>query len=154
MDPTNLLLILALDSPHCLTRHQAQYHLEKQGMAAMVTLLTFEKGSSIEVSRSCRMIKERVIGRYVLEWAEGQKFYALSYGHLNVDHGIFAQYFGMADRLSRPEYNQSCYARYRHATRLWAIDRILSGESWKKVADELVGEDGLPDENTPEEPCK
>ncbi len=148
MDPTNLLLIVALGSPHCQTRHLARYHLEKQGMGAMVTLSTFEHSKDPEVAHSCRMIKERITGKYIIAWAENQKFIAMGKGKLENEWNH--HYFTLAEVAQRPDYNQSCYNVYRHATRLWAIDLLLSGEPWSKISN-MIGDDGLPDENYPSE---
>ena len=57
MDPTNLILILCMgcDKP-CEIRSKARSALEEQGIASMVTLLTFEKETDFEVARelACR----------------------------------------------------------------------------------------------------
>lgn len=149
MDPTNLLLIMALGSPHCQTRHIAQHHLEKQGMKAMVTLSTFEHSKDPEVANSCRIIKERITGKYILAWAENQKFIAMGKGKLENEWD--QHYFTLAESTLRPDYAQSCHNIHRHATRLWAIDLLLSGEPWGKISN-MIGDDGLPDEHYYEEP--
>lgn len=145
MDPTNLLLIVALGATDCQTRSQAQFHLEKQGVSAMVTLLTFEKDPNIEVARSCKVIKERITSRYILDWAEGAQFYAMGYNKLDEIDCYNNEFFQAAEKVNRDEYTTNHNNVGRHATRLWAIDRLLKGESWSKIIEELVGDDGLTD---------
>ena len=146
MDPTNLLLILAMGSPHCQTRHIAQHHLEKQGMSAMVTLVTFERSKDPEVVYACRRIKERLTSKFILDWAASKQFVAMGKGKIEGNYDY--HYIELAENSEFPGTENSPLHQARHATRLMAIDLLLAGRySWKTVYDEFIGNDELTDEN-------
>lgn len=151
MDPTNLLLIVALGSPNFHTRHQARSALEDQGIAAWSTLLTFEKHRDPEIAHSCKTLKDRATSKYVFCWAEKQQFLAMTYGKVVVSTIIADKYRAAAEACNHSWFAQDPYNVYRHATRLWAIDRLLCGEKWEKIIEELVGDDQLLATNYPED---
>ncbi|RJQ26748.1 hypothetical protein C4577_03070 [Candidatus Parcubacteria bacterium] len=124
-------------------------HLEKQELGAIPVLLAYEKDRDLEVSHSCSTIRKRIYTNFIHNWCNNRKFHALGYGKLTQENFFPDQspYFEQAIMLYKHENNNDCFFYHRHATRLWAIERLMAGESFHKIEEELVGDDMLSEEH-------